>query len=193
MRWMTLFLIGILLAACAQQEQLPEPEITPEVTEEVTTEMPTATPLPLERPTLPPTWTPSPVPEEDNSQQTEQVMATPAAPTDDPNAFVPPTALEVCNTFGEDRSLNQRTFTMGEPVRVFWTSVQNAASYSISLVNSSGLVLATDYTRETTYVFPPELFTNNDLYGWEVYPIDPAGQQMCISRGAELMPNTLPQ
>ncbi|MBZ0291547.1 MAG: hypothetical protein K8L99_03175 [Anaerolineae bacterium] len=196
---MTLLMIGLLLTACAQQAPTPEPEVTVEVTEELATAAPTATPMSLERPTLPPTWTPSPSAADDTSQQAEEATAAPidnnepAAPTEDPNAFIPPTALEACNSFGEDRTLNQRTFTPGAPVQVFWTPVEGAASYSVSLVNSTGSVLETEYTRETTYVFSPELFTENDLYGWEAYPIDPAGRQMCISRGAELVPDTLPQ
>ncbi len=186
-----LLLLCFALASCAQQEQtLPTiaPEIT-EVTEEAATELPTATPFNPQRATLPPTWTPSPAAGELGGQ------ATPTPEIQAPEqqaAQQGATPLEVCVTFGEDRTLNSRTFTPGGPVQVFWTPVTGASSYSVSLIDDTGEVLKTGYTAQTTLVFEPELFEPNRIYGWEAYPIDPAGRQMCISRGAELIPDNLP-
>jgi hypothetical protein len=94
----------------------------------------------------------------------------------------------VCATFGEDRALNVRTYTIGQPAQVFWTPVEGAAQYSISLVDQTGAVLHLDYTANTNYTFDASLFEAGNLYGWEAYPIDSIGQQMCIARGAELFP-----
>jgi hypothetical protein len=102
----------------------------------------------------------------------------------------PPTPLEVCANFGEDRTLNKRTYTFGADAQVYWTSVQGAAYYSISLVDETGTPILTDYTSETTFVFTADLFEKGKLYGWEVIPVDSLGQQMCLGRGAELFPDT---
>jgi hypothetical protein len=110
--------------------------------------------------------------------------------------IIPPTALEVCNTLGEDVARNTRSFPLGTAPLVAWTGVQGAATYHISLVSVD---MATpdaqpneifgDFTSDTGYTFAPELFEAGKLYGWEVYPIDGIGQQMCQSVGAELNPS----
>lgn len=188
MLWIVL---GLVLAGCAQQEQtLPTlvPEVTEQITEEVATEPPTNTPINLERATLPPTWTPSPAPED----------AADGGATPMPEIQLleegegAPTPLEVCATFGEDRTLNSRTFTLGAPVQVHWTSVPGAFSYSITLINDAGEEVTTAYATQTTHVFDPSLFEAGRIYGWEAYPIDGAGRQMCFSRGAELFPDNMP-
>lgn len=195
-RRMSFILAGIMfgLVACAQ-EQPPAAteEILEIVTEEaVATEAATATPFIVR--TLPPTWTPSPVPEGGNISTDGSAEATPPAAAEENPApeIIPPTALVVCDTFGEDRELNRRTFTPGAPVQVFWTRVEGAASYFVTLIDQNGNTVQTDYTTEPTLVYPPEIFEPNTLYGWEAYPIDPAGRQMCVSRGAELLPDNRP-
>jgi hypothetical protein len=185
-----IFVVVLLTTACAPQAPVV-PTTAPIATTEAPTQGPTATPLDLRRPTLPPTWTPASEsagdaqatldPQSPDAQsQSTQVQPTPA--------FVPPTALEVCTGFGEDRTRNLRTFEIGESPQVFWTAVEGAASYSISLVDETGEVLLTDYTVEPTFTFEAETFEEGKFYGWEAYPIDPVGQQMCIGRGAELFP-----
>lgn len=186
LRLMPIILITILivLAGCAPEET-SLPTLIPAsnqdaATQEVTTEAATPTPLPRERPTLPPTWTPVPSPTEiplEVQQAETQAQETLSAP---------PTLLAVCDGFGEDRERNVRSLTLGESVQVAWTPVQGAVQYSITLVDQTAEALFTDYTAETGYTFRAELFEARAMYGWEVYPIDALGQQMCLSRGAEL-------
>jgi hypothetical protein len=189
---MSVFLL--MIAACAQQDQAePLIETDDPVTEEVATQPPT--PTPLQRATLPPTWTPSPPPENIGIQSQVTPVDSGAQQQPEQTDIVeqaPPTPLEVCALFGEDRDLNKRTFTLGTPVQVYWTAVQGAASYSISLIDPSGEVIMTGYTVQPTFVFEPDLFQRDTIYGWEAYPVDPAGRQMCLSRGAELVPDTRP-
>ncbi len=189
-------LILMISTACAQ-EQAPaatEEAVIESATEEpVATEAATSTPFVVR--TLPPTWTPSPQADAavDSSGDNGAAASTQPAPEENTEPeLIAPTALEVCATFGEDSTLNKRTFTPGSPVQIFWTPVEGAASYFITLIDQFGDTVQTDYSSQTTLVYPPELFKPNSLYGWEVYPIDPAGRQMCISRGAELLADNRP-
>lgn len=191
---LTLFVIlSLLLAACAQEQALPTSVLEPTVEETEEAVIPQDTPTPLQRATLPPTWTPSPEPEavqDASGGEVVQPPADPQQPVQQLSDVIAPTALEVCATFGEDRELNNRRFTPGGPVQVHWTAVQGASSYYIILVDETGDLLKEGYSIQPTFVFEPELFDADKIYGWEVYPIDPAGQQMCLSRGAELVPDT---
>jgi len=178
-RYLIIILLAcLLLAACAQEELAPPPTLAPSPTQEIITPLPTATEI--KRATLPPTWTPV---------QESAPTATEVVPTQIINTSIPPpTALEACATFGEDRTLNKRTYTAGQPAQVFWTPVQGAVQYSISLVDQAGKSLFVDYTADTNFTFDGTLFEAGKLYGWEAYPIDNIGQQMCLARGAELFP-----
>lgn len=177
-RYLVVYLLAcVLLAACAQEE-IVLPTLAPSPTQEIVTEAPT--PTQIRRATLPPTWTPVP----QVAPTATEIIPTEVIPTPVP----PATALEVCAAFGEDRALNKRTFTLGQPAQVFWTPVVGAMQYSISLVDQTGTALHVDYTADTNYNFDATLFEAGKLYGWEVYPIDGIGQQMCLGRGAELFP-----
>jgi hypothetical protein len=106
-----------------------------------------------------------------------------------------PTPLAACATFQEDLARNSRSFSIGESPQVFWTATEGASAYHIALVSVDpatpealpGEIFA-DFTQDTNYTFPAELFQTGKLYGWEVYPVDGVGQQMCLSIGAELFP-----
>lgn len=183
-------ILMVMTAACSPEAEVL-PTVAPQEATEEPTPLPTATPLNLQRPTLPPTWTPSPDPNSvtqpeattgaDSSGQAQQLA------TQSP-AFAAATPLEVCTGFGEDRERNKRTFKIGESPQVFWTAVAGAGSYSISLIDETETVLLTEYTTEPTYTFDASLFEQSKFYGWEAYPIDMIGQQMCLGRGAELFP-----
>lgn len=185
---MVMLLLMPLLAACAQTAPPTATPIPPTATIIVT---PEATPTPLQRPTLPPTWTPvsRSEPEATPTDGANAALPVDAEPPTLNPVLIPPTPLEVCNNFSEDFERNRRTFTPGEPATVYWTAVEGAASYYIALLDDLGLVAIDDYTLEPTYTFMPEVFEPGKLYGWQVYPIDRLGQQMCLARGAELFPD----
>ncbi len=188
--WLVIALV--LLTACTPQPQtLPTliPTNTIPATDEAPEQTPTAEPTRRIPPTFPPTWTPA--------AEVVATLATVATEASNTVQIIPPTALEVCNTLGEDIDRNTRTFPLGAAPMVAWTGVQGAATYHISLI---AVDMATpdaqpnetfaDFTTDTTYTFPPELFEAGKFYGWEVYPVDGVGQQMCQSVGAELFPST---
>lgn len=185
-RAFAVIMLALGMAACAQAEPAPLPTLVPSPTPIVVTALPTATPI--TRPTLPPTWTPvaDTAPSQDNSGPTPTVETAPAV------QFVPATPFPACATFGEDRERNNRTFEPGTAPQVFWTAVEGATSYHIALIDETGSIVFESYTIEPTVTFPIELFEPGKLYGWEAYPIDSLGQQMCLARGAELFPAGLP-
>jgi hypothetical protein len=180
----------IVVAACTNQQQaLPTliPSSTAPPTTEVSEQTPTTEPTRRVAPTFPPTWTPE--------AATETPAGTPTTEAAPVIEVTLPTPLAACATFLEDVARNQRSFAIGESPQVFWTAVQGASAYHIALVSVDpatpealpGEVFG-DFTSDTNYTFPAELFQTGRLYGWEVYPVDGVGQQMCLSLGAELFP-----
>jgi hypothetical protein len=186
--------IVIAVMACTPQPQtlptlIPSPTtmITPSEAPAGVTATVTSRRVP---PTFPPTWTP------EGEATIETVVETPTTepPTQVP-ASPPATALEACNTFVEDTARNTRNFPLGAAPQVFWTAVQGAATYHIALVaadpaatDSQPIEVFADFVSDTTYTFQADLFERGMLYGWEIYPLDGIGQQMCASIGAELNP-----
>lgn len=177
-------LLGLLmLVGCGQQpsnQLLPTLDSTPNLDPATATVVATevATQSPLERPTLPPTWTVSPVATEPPTATTDMTRQA---------ELIKPT-LVVCGGFTADRERSGAIHSGGNPVQVFWSAVSTAARYRISLSNSLGEVLLTDYTLEPTYTFAGDLFERDGVYAWSVYPEDATNQQMCFERGAEILP-----
>ncbi|NWF68617.1 MAG: hypothetical protein HXY40_06000 [Chloroflexi bacterium] len=182
-------LVGLLLAACNAQPTPVLPTLVPS-----NTPLPTQaeTPTPQPQPTeivatfaLPPTWTPTAI---------SSPTPAPATPTLEPT--IPQvTALDVCGTFGVDYSRTTRQFPLNTEPTLAWTAVAGASIYRISLfaADANGILttLFDDvYVAETSYTITSGIFQFQvgTVYGWEVYPIDNLNRQMCLSRGAELIP-----
>ncbi len=184
-KWAGWVIILVLAAGC-QSQDAPLPTLMPTALPELPTATAVVEPTvpttpPIERPTLPPTWTPSPDP--------SIITATPTPDTGLMATEIPrslPT-LEVCAPFRVDRSRYSATFTLGSAPQVAWTPVETAQSYRVTLIDEFGRELFTDYTLDTVYIFRADLFERGKRYGWEVYPIDVIGQQMCLQRGDELI------
>jgi len=183
----------VLLAACQQQAVVPTlvptslaPTATPE---EVATDPPP--PTAVTRATLPPTWTPAPqvtntpLPAQEPITTDGEAAAQPTSPV------IVPTLPEACNSFDPDLNRTSRTYRAGEDAPVYWIPVEGAEFYSVSLTDENGDIVFTDYTADSGYVFSADLIEDGKLYGWEVYPINNLGQQMCLTRGAELFPEFL--
>jgi hypothetical protein len=181
----SIFLLSglLVLVGCGQQptdQSLPTLNSTANVEPATATSAATvaATQSPLERPTLPPTWTVSPVATEPPTATTDMTRQA---------ELVKPT-LVVCGGFTADRERSAAIHAGGNPVQVFWTAVDTAARYRISLRNDRGEELITDYSLEPTYTFAGDLFERDGVYAWSVYPEDSLNQQMCFERGAEILP-----
>lgn len=171
-----IIIVILLLASCRSQDtQLPTlfPSATPLAAPSLT-----FTPTPLVRSTLPPTWTLTPVPTD-----------TPLPPTNTPPPTVlVPTLSPACNTFGPDFNRTPREFPVGAAPTVYWIKVEGAGSYHLSLVDDNANQLVDTIVVDTSFTFDKALFKLGTRYGWEVYPLDDKGIQMCYSRGGELLP-----
>lgn len=183
-----LLLMIFIMTACATQQAAPT-NVPPLPTETATVEE-TATPLPTAAPrsTLPPTWTP----ESDAFTATPEPSNTPVpTPTPNPQSapISAPVSEDTCTNFGPDLDRTPRTYRAGTDITVYWTPVEGAAYYYIALTDETATVVREDYVAETTYVFTADLFESGKLYGWEAFPINAAGIQMCTARGAELFPD----
>lgn len=186
-------LFALIVVACTPQDE-PLPTLVPtipldeptatleEPTEEpAIEEAPTQAP-PAGRATLPPTWTPLP-------QPTDIPTPTPLIPTITP--FIPPDNIlpAACDAFDIDYDNTDIEFREGVSPRVSWFPVQGAIRYRVIVANASGLVIRDDiYLAETTYQFSADLFQFGQFYGWTVYPINTANDQMCNFVGAQLIP-----
>jgi hypothetical protein len=188
-----LLIVAALLVGCGEQSAETLPTLMPTglpVEQPTETPLPTATQPPtappVQRPTLPPTWTPSPVPVEAATQPPTEMPP----PVSNPNVGFPAgqATLPACATFREDRSRYNTSFRLGSEALVAWAAAETAASYRVNLIDEFGNELFVGYTVETTFLFPAELFERGKRYGWNVYPMDAMGQQMCISVGGELFP-----
>lgn len=174
---------AMLMVACGSTSQTPATQTPPTLASESTPirpqSEPSASPLvPDARPTLPPEWTNTPAP-----------SPTPPEPT---ATRVPPTPVptrEVCGAFTIDYARSTQTFSVGEQPTVYWSAVDTAARYRVLIIDANGNELYFGYTVETSFAFPPELFSSRERYGWEVYPEDSLSQQMCFRIGGELFPN----
>jgi len=163
--------------AATQQVATPEaatsePSLTP-------TQGPSATPR--VRPTLPPTWTLTPT-------LSPTPTATLLIPTRTP-VTIQNTLPAACSTFDTVFAESDVQFNIGQAPRATWTSVEGAELYRLILSGPGGAILNDQiYLRETTYTFDASLFQVGEFYGWEVYPINAAGIQMCFAVGLELLP-----
>jgi hypothetical protein len=178
-------ILALLLAACGSQSEGELPTLIPTlggVEAATATTLPPTEPLPTQapivRPTLPPTWTPSVVPTEPQNQATETPVVLPTG--------IPLATLEACGTFLVDLERSTSTFKLGESPAVYWSPAAGAMRYRVSVIDEFGQELFMDYAIDATYSFPAELFKAGKRYGWEVYPEDNIGRQMCFQQGAEL-------
>lgn len=182
-------LMGVLvLGACTQQEEalptlIPTADVAP-------TEVPTIAPTQASevvvvtqrvRPTFPPTFTPTVAPTD--TPVPTQVFASPTLFIQ----YATPNAS--CDTFDTIFEQSDYEFAAGVSPRATWRAVEGAELYRLILKESNGRVINDNiYIAETTYAFPSDLFLVGSSYGWEVYPINAAGDQMCFAVGLEMRP-----
>ena len=96
--------------------------------------------------------------------------------------------LEVCTNFGEDVERNSLTFPISTSPQVYWTAVEGAAIYRVTLYNAAGEMLVDSFSETSPVSFDAELFELDNNYFWEVRPFSGTGVQLCVPRGALLTP-----
>ncbi|MAS34174.1 MAG: hypothetical protein CL610_09210 [Anaerolineaceae bacterium] len=189
-RYLLIIITFAFLAGCAPQPaQQSNPTESPDAdlpaaatdTPDVTA---TATATVAQRSTLPPTWTPGVQP-----TVTVAAVNTSSGPTQVPPTTVPqPTLPEACNSFAVDIEQTPRNYQAGQDVTVYWTPVDGSEFFFVALTDNTAQVIFEDYTDDTSYTFPADQFEAGEFYGWQAYPINAIGNQMCLSIGAELLP-----
>ncbi|MDW8172597.1 MAG: hypothetical protein RML73_08945 [Anaerolineae bacterium] len=187
---LSLLIVIVVVSACnptSDDPALPTLLPTRPIASETPTSEPTLSPTqgptatPRVRPTLPPTWTLTPT-------LSPTPTATLIIPTRTP-VVIPNTLPPACSTFDAVFAESDVQFNIGQAPRVAWTPVEGAELYRLILSGPGGAIINDQiYLRETTYTFEAGLFQAGQLYGWEVYPINAAGIQMCFAVGLELLP-----
>ncbi len=190
-RWMyiALSLIAFLVGACNSQADLPTliPTSTVIVATEVEVQAVEPTETRVARPTLPPTWTPTVEPSETPLPTATEVVET-FTPVPSPRAI-----SQACDTFEVDADRSTRLFNIGESPTVYWTPVVGARLYHVFLLKFSGETVKNDiYVDVPEFTFDQSMFEIGETYLWSVWPLDPAGDQMCFERGADLIPQRVP-
>ncbi len=168
-------LLGVVLMVAACAPQVPMATAPPIIFVSATpraTNVPAPSPTPLTRRTLPPSWTPS-IP-----TATLDLIALPREATNVP---------ERCDAFTPDFDRNRPTFNFGFAPEIYWRLVSTASLYRVRLYNPRGEVVFGDDTPNDVYVFPPELFSEIEPYGWEVIPLDTERNQLCQPIGSILI------
>lgn len=180
--------LALLLGACAQAQPTAAPtNAAPQgaATAATVTDAPTATPL--MRSTLPPTWTPNWTASPVVPTGTYTMMPEPTVDMTATYLITAPT-LEVCANFGEDIERNSLTFPINSSPQVYWTEVEGAAIYRVTLYNAAGEMLSDSFSETPPASFDAEWFELDNNYFWEARPFSGTGVQLCAPRGAVLTP-----
>ncbi len=171
----TLLIVGVLLlSACGGKDEENGPADTPVPAGEETAQ-------PNGNNAFPPTWTPSPVPPSPTAVPTlAQAMPT-------PTRIAPTSSLpDYCFEFDV---LIEGTIQakIGEPVLIAWQPVEHYPNYEVSLWPPSGDSQIREVVQGGSYSFAGELFSVAGVYGWEVWPLDDAGEHVCRGLSGEII------
>ncbi|NDJ61909.1 MAG: hypothetical protein GYB67_12335 [Chloroflexi bacterium] len=167
-------LAGLLLIASCSALQPPTPTPFPTNTPVPVTPSATFTPLPTPTPitpiVLPPTWTPIFVPSPTLTPEFVSLERS-GRPT-----------LAACANFGEDLNQNSFIFQFGTQPRVYWTPMSGAVLYQITLYDPELEILVRDVIdieSGQNYAFDADLFELDQIYRWEVVPLNGDRFQLC--------------
>ena len=176
--FMLLMVALLLLSGCGGGEESSGPVDTP-VPADAATAQPNGDNV------FPPTWTPSPVPPSPTAAPT--LAPDVPTPTRTP-ASVPaqPSVPDYCFEFDV---LSEGTIQIkaGEPVLIAWQPIERYPNYEVSLWPPSGDSQIRDVVQGGSYAFPGEYFSAAGVYGWEVWPLDDAGEHVCRGLSGEIV------
>ncbi len=169
-----LLTIALVLSACGGEEENSGPADAP---------VPTATisAQPSNNNVFPPTWTPSPVP--------ASPTPAPDMPTATRTPVAVPTQPAVPDYCFEFDVLSEGTIQIkiGEPVLIAWQPVERYPNYEVSLWPPTGDSQIREVVQGSSYSFAGELFSVAGVYGWEVWPLDDAGEHVCRGLSGEIV------
>lgn len=167
-----LALAGMLIMAAACTPQPTAMVVAPTRTPNLgTTATPIPTITPVIRATLPPTWTSTPR----ATLTPDYIELTTRTPV--------PAA---CSELGEDPERASPGIRANRPTTIYWLPIAEAARYRLRISDSALNVIVDTNTRITSYTVAAALLSPDQVYGWEVTPIDVGGRQICPPRGSAL-------
>ncbi len=180
-RFTLLVVVLLVLSACGGQKEESASVETPGPATAAET-APSAVPSTS---IFPPTWTPSPEPPE----LTPQPTLGPEQPTPTRTPVAVPTQPAVPDYCFEFDVLSEGTIQIqtGESARIAWQPIAPYPNYEVSLWPPSGDAQIREVVQGGSYTFSGELFSAAGVYGWEVWPLDDAGERVCRGLSGEIV------
>ncbi|MEW6579110.1 MAG: hypothetical protein AB1435_07940 [Chloroflexota bacterium] len=128
---------------------------------------------------FPPTWTPGSPP-----SATPRVSPTPVAPTlpPAPTWTTHPDYCLALTVVGGDLATRA-----GVAVTVRWTPIAEFSDYLVIVRHPGGGIVYSQTATGGAHTLPGDLFTVTGAYGWEVWPLDAAGNRACYAVGGEII------
>ncbi len=132
---------------------------------------------------FPPTWTP--VPSRTPGQRPTSSGIDPLMPTPLPAGptWTPQPAF--CKELAEG-SNNPGTY-VGQPFVVNWIPVSWAAAYLVEVRHPGGGVVVSETVLTGSFTVPGEIFTQANVYSWQVTPLDETGNPLCYPISNEIV------
>ena len=174
----TLLIVALLLSACGGDKENSGP-------------VDTATPTTASNGeqggdnAFPPTWTPSPVP----PSATPVPTLAPDAATATRTPVAVPTQPSVPDYCFEFDVLSEGTMHIkqGESALIAWQPIEQYPNYEVSLWPPTGDSQIREVVQGGSYAFDGQLFSVAGVYGWEVWPLDEAGEHVCRGLSGEII------
>jgi len=128
---------------------------------------------------FPPTWTPGSPPSATPIKSPTPVVPTlPPAPTWTPQ----PAYCRTLAVVGGDLATR-----VGVAVTVRWTPIAEFSDYLVIVRHPGGGIVHSEAVAGDTLRLPGDLFSVAGAYGWEVWPLDAAGNRACYAVGGEII------
>ena len=126
---------------------------------------------------FPPTWTPGSPP-----SATPRKSPTPVVPTlpPAPTWTTHPDYCFALTVVGGDLATRA-----GVAVTVRWTPIAEFSDYVVIVRHPGGGIIYSGTATGGTLLLPSDLFTVAGAYGWEVWPLDAAGNRTCFAVGGD--------
>lgn len=128
---------------------------------------------------FPPTWTPGSPP-----SATPRKSPTPVAPTlpPAPTWTAQPDYCFALKVVGGDLATRA-----GVAVTVRWTPIAEFSDYLVIVRHPGGGIIYSGPASGGAHLLPGDLFSVAGAYGWEVWPLDAAGNRACFAVGGEII------
>lgn len=142
---------------------------------------------------FPPTWTPGQAPErptvtprptQSAASGAEQGSASSNIPAGSPAPTwtAQPQYCHELQSIGGDFRIN-----VGDPVTLTWQPIARFENYLVQIRHPGGSVVHSAIVPGGAYEVPGDIFTQANVYGWEVSAVDDNGDRVCFSISGEII------